>query len=366
MKCTLLATLCLSAPLLAQDKPLDGQSPPPSAPAGKWEALLAGKLTDHWTGMSMAIDSPLIKTAPNPDKEGEIILHIDRGPTGLIRSLQPYENFILELDWRHLTAAPNAGGSKDTSGNSGILIAHGPFPKAGGPYPPEGHEIQVCNLGNSTWYTSHGDLFSLPGTDSMAIPDPRFATNHACGHRSMPVEFRAKPTGEWNHVRITCVDGTLQQEMNGALVTALYRLSPRKGYLSFESEGGPAEFKNMRLQPLEADPDLDPKHVAPLLNQPMATAYLTNKKATELPSANFFLMVDVNESVPLNEFVTGVTLADTEVKGRLLIGMKDGKLDLMQDDKPLQDTVTVPANTALTLHLELKPTGHTLLMTPLP
>ena len=33
------------------------------------------------------------------------------------------------------------------------------------------------------------------------------------------------------HVRITCVDGVIQQEVNGALVTSLYRVSPRKGYM---------------------------------------------------------------------------------------------------------------------------------------
>ncbi len=369
MKSAFLASFCLCTVLNAQDKPVDGNFPPPQAPAGKWENLLAGKLTDHWTGMSMAIDSPLIKTAPNPDKPGEIVLHIDRGPTGLIRSLLPYENYILEMDWRHLTEAPNAGGGNGTSGNSGLLIAHGPFPKAGGPYPAEGHEVQVCNLGNGSWYTSHGDLFTLPGTDSSAIPDPRFANSHSCGHRSMPIEYRGKPTGEWNHVRLTCVDGTLQQEVNGALVTALYRISPRKGYISFESEGGPVEFRNMRLQELTPDPELSPKHMAPVFKEPMACAYITERKSLSLPVDNFFLMIDLKEPMVLNQLVTGLELPEKEVKGRLLVGMRNGAFDVSLDDEkePIVKTTKVPAGATPTLHLELKPAaiGHTLLHTPL-
>ena len=366
MKFSLLASLCLCSLLTAQEKPVDGSFPPPTAPAGTWESLLAGNLTDHWTGMSMAIDSPLIKTMPNPDKPGEFILHIDRGPTGLIRSMKPYENYILEMEWRHLTEAPSAGGGKGTSGNSGLLIAHGPFPNVGGPYPPEGHEVQVCNLGNGSWYTSHGDLFTLPGTNSQAIPDPRFANSHSCGHRSMPIQFRGKPTGEWNQIRLTCVDGTLQQEVNGALVTSLYRISPRKGYISFESEGGPVEFRNMRLQELTPDPDLAPKHLAPLLREPMACAYLTERKAVNLPAGNYFLMLDVKEPMPLNQLITGLELPEQEVKGRLLLGVRDGQFDLSLNQKPIGASAPVPAGAAVVLHLELKPAaiGHTLLLTP--
>ena len=136
-------------------EPQDGQFPPPKPPEGKWEALLTAPLEAKWTGMSMSIQSPLLSTTPNPDRAGEIVLHIARGPTGLIRSIKPYENYVLEYEFRHLTEAPSAGGGNGTSGNSGLIIAHSAFPKPGGPYPNEGHEIQVCHLGNGSWYTSH-------------------------------------------------------------------------------------------------------------------------------------------------------------------------------------------------------------------
>jgi hypothetical protein len=369
MKIPLLLTalLILNAPAAEPAaKPVDGKMPPPTAPEGKWRSLLTGNLADNWTGMSMSLQSPLISTKPNPDKPGEYILHIDHGRTGLIRSLSYFENFILEMEWRHLTEAPNAGGGNGTSGNSGLLICHSAFPSPGGPYPAEGHEVQVCNLGNGTWYTSHGDIFTLPGTSSMAIPDPRFAVSHACGHRSMPVEFRGSKTGEWNHVRITCVDGVIQQEVNGALVTSLFRASPRKGYMSFESEGGDVEFRNMRLQELPADPDLAAKHIAPLLPEEMTSDYLTERKATDLPSGNFMVMADVKGEVPLSALASGLGLPDRKVTGRVLISVRDGKVTASAKGKPEVENQPLAAGGPAQLHLETAGLnfGHVLLFKP--
>ena len=84
----------------------------------------------------------------------------------------------------------------------------------------------------------------------------------------MPVAFHGSKTGEWNRIRLTSVDGVIQNEVNGHLASSLYRASPRKGYISFESEGAAVEFRNMRLQELTPDPELAPKHIATLLPDP--------------------------------------------------------------------------------------------------
>lgn len=362
-------------PVITADKSVDGQFPPPTAPADlKWENLLYGQLTDQWTGMSMSISDPTLTTRPSPDQPGSYILHIGRKEgTGLIRSIKPYGNCILEYEWRHLTEAQNAGGGKDpktgevTSGNSGILIFHSAFPKPGSPYPNEGHEIQVCNLGNGSWYTSHGDTFTLPGTISQAIPDPRFAVSHVCGHRSMPLAFNAKPTGGWNATRITCVDGVIQHEINGHLASSLYRATPRSGYISFESEGAPAEFRNMRIVALEADPEMNPKHNAPVLPQDMSCDYITDKKQEAiLPAGNFMAMVDVEGKVALNDLVDGLGLPDTQVGGRLLVIAKDGQTQIFANGNPIASVGWPKAMPAIprTLHVEAAKTGHVLVFAP--
>ena len=236
----------------------EGKFPPPKPPDVKWVDLLSGKLTDHWTDMncSLADSFKLVK-----DEHGVAVLAGSGRPIGLVRSLRAYENFILEVDWRHLTEAPSSAksGRGGTTGNSGIYVWADPIPPPGNSF-TRAIEVQVCNLGNGQWYTSNGDLFPIHG--ATMIPDPRFAVS---GSRSMPIEFRAAKTGEWNHCRITCADGTIQQEFNGAVVTAGFRCSPRKGYLCLESEGGPVEFKKMRVTELPPSPDLKPDQVSILL-----------------------------------------------------------------------------------------------------
>ncbi len=264
---SILACALLAPAALAQE---EGKYPPPKPPELKWEDLLSGKLEDHWADMNCAIHSPTFALKADPDNPKGNLLALTRRPTGLIRSQKHYENFILECDWRHLTSAPTASGTKDTTGNSGLYVWADPLPTVGGNF-TRAIEVQVCNLGNAKWYTSHGDLFPIWG--ATMTPDPRFGVS---GSRSMPAEFRAKKTGEWNYIRITCVDGTIQQEMNGAVVSAGFRASPKKGYLCIESEGGPVEYRNMRIHELPGDPKLAKADMAVELPEGTKTTCLYN------------------------------------------------------------------------------------------
>ena len=345
-------------------EPEDGRFPPPQPPAGQWEQLLDGPLEKHWTGMSLSIQSPLLSMKPDPDGTGGNILQIARGPTGLIRSLKAYENFVLEYEFRHLTEAPSANGGPETSGNSGLIIAHSAYPQPGGPYPNEGHEIQVCNLGNGSWYTSHGDTFTMPGSTSQGIPDPRFGVSHSCGHRSMPVAFHGSRTGEWNRIRITSVDGVIQNEVNGHLASALYRASPRKGYMSFESEGAPVEFRRMRLQELAPDPDLAPKHIAALLPETMTTEYVTARAPLPLPEGDFIAMADVTGSLPLASLAAGLGLPERPVTGRVQVMRRDGKVSVSEGGREILPAQPLPAGAMGVLHLEAGKFGHVLLFRP--
>ena len=367
MKPYLVLAFLLAAFVACAEEAVDGKFPPPKPPEGKWENLFSGALEERWTGMSMSIKSPLISTAPNGERPGEYVLRIARGPTGLIRSMKAYENFILEYEFRHLTEAPSAGGGKGTSGNSGLIIYHSAMPKPGGPYPNDGHEIQVCNLGNGSWYTSHGDTFTMPGSISTAIPDPRFGVSHECGHRSMPIAFNGSKTGEWNRIRITGMDGVIQNEVNGTLASTLFRASPRKGYMSFESEGAPVEFRNMRIQELPADPDLAVKHIAPLLPEPMTTDYITERNPVELPAGNFIASADVNGAATLSALsalVTGLGLPDVEVGGRVIVTARDGKVSVNAKGKDIVTAQPLAVDAKGVLHLEAGKFGHVLLFKP--
>jgi Domain of Unknown Function (DUF1080) len=161
-------------------------------------------------------------------------------PTGFMATDRMYENFIIELDWRHMKDA----------GNSGVFIWGEGLPAPGVPY-ARGIEVQVLDLGyernKGAWegFTSHGDIFPIWG--ATMTPIAPIAKN---GKRSFPSEKRVKPSPEWNHYRITCNAGEIRLEVNGKQVTVGKDCTPRKGFICLESEGSEAHFKNVMIKEL--------------------------------------------------------------------------------------------------------------------
>lgn len=181
-------------------------------------------------------------------------------PTGFMRSEKHYENFVLELEWRHLKAA----------GNSGVFIWSSPKPS--GAY-AKAVEVQILDAGytelvargggKTDWFTGQGDVFAIHGM--KMIPFAPTAPNPASSMRSFPSENRTRPAPEWNHYRITALNGTVLLAVNGKEVSGGYNCSVRKGYLALESEGSPTEFRNIRIKEWPTS-NPKPEEIAPLAN----------------------------------------------------------------------------------------------------
>jgi hypothetical protein len=157
-----------------------------------------------------------------------------------------YQNFILELEWRHLKP----------KGNAGVFIWADDITARGVPF-HRGIEVQVLenDYGNSNSHTTHGDIFPIHGATMTPI------NGRGNGSRAFPTESRSKPSPEWNHYRIECRDGEISLAVNGKVVTRGKNCIPRKGYICLESEGGVVDYKNIKIQELP-DTDIDPKHIA--------------------------------------------------------------------------------------------------------
>lgn len=171
-------------------------------------------------------------------------------PTGVLRSDRQYENFILELSYRH--QAPK--------GNAGLFVWSEPMPVIGEPF-TRSIEVQILDGRNSDTYTSHGDVFAIQGaTFKPDRPHPRGWM------RCLPSERRAKPAGQWNHYRVTCVDGAIKLAVNGKQVSGGSESSLRKGYICLESEGSEIHFKDIRIKELPTSHP-KPEQVAPLAEE---------------------------------------------------------------------------------------------------
>jgi len=188
----------------------------------------------------------VVNTAPSTwsfNEEGYLVC--SGKPIGEIRTERMLQNFIVEVEWRHLVPG----------GNAGIFVWADDISARGQPF-IRGVEVQVLDTayGESKSHTTHGDIFPIHG--ASMTPE-----NGRGGSRAFPLENRSKPSPEWNHYRVECRDGTVTLSVNGKVVTVGHDCIPRRGYLCLESEGGLVHWRNARIQEL-ADTPIDPAHIA--------------------------------------------------------------------------------------------------------
>ncbi|MHC4703898.1 MAG: 3-keto-disaccharide hydrolase, partial [Planctomycetota bacterium] len=180
--------------------------------------LFNGRNLDGWVNVNCAPETWTVR-------DGMIVC--TGIPTGVLRTDRHYENYVLELEWRHMKKG----------GNAGLFIHSDPVTARGQPF-TRSIEMQIMD-GNA------GDMFSIHGaTMRTDKPHPRGWM------RSLPSEDRMNPTGQWNHYRIESRSGTATLAVNGKVVTRGYDLNPRRGYICLESEGSEIHFRNITIKEL--------------------------------------------------------------------------------------------------------------------
>jgi hypothetical protein len=186
-----------------------------------FSSLFDGKDLNGWINVNCAPETWTVQ-------DGMIIC--TGFPTGVLRTEQQYENFILELDWRHI----------HKNGNAGLFIHSDALTAPGQPF-TRSIECQIMD-GNE------GDMFAIHG--ARLTPDNEDPFEKVGWMRSFPKEKRMNPTGDWNHYRVTSREGILSLAVNGAIVTRGFNIVPRKGYICLESEGSKVYFRNIRIKEL--------------------------------------------------------------------------------------------------------------------
>jgi hypothetical protein len=195
-----------------------------------------------------------------------------------------YENFELELEWRHLKSG----------GNAGVFLWSDPLPPPGTPF-PRGMEVQVLDVGVSFPQPAKTLLpMLLPNGDEAVGADGKpkqeevldagdsgiylrgssksqvniwcwpAGSGEVYGYRTdrrMPPEVRAavtpkkradKPVGQWNRFIITMRGDRLTVNLNGETVIENAQLPgvPARGPLALQHHGDPIEFANLFIREL--------------------------------------------------------------------------------------------------------------------
>ncbi len=186
--------------------------------------------------------------------EGEVpFIQCSGIPTGVLRTAEMYENFILEMDWMH----------EEEPGNAGLFIWSDGLTARGVPF-TRSIEVQimltpdVLDDKGRLLYTGQGDIFAIHGA-TMKPDRP-----HPAGwNRCLPSARMTRGKGQWNHYTVTANKGRITLAVNGVEVGGASDINPRKGFICLESEGTPIRFRNIKLTPLPAaDPPISPAQCA--------------------------------------------------------------------------------------------------------
>ena len=195
--------------------------------AGDFKPLFNGTDLEGWVN---------VNGAESTWRAEDGMLRCTGRPICVLRTERMYENFVLELEWRH----------EDPRGNAGVFVWSDPIPARGVPF-TRAVEVQVMLGAETEQYTSEGDIFAIWG--ASLTPD----RPHPSGYqRCLPSEARTRGAGFWNHYRIECIDGRITLAVNGKVVSGGYDVNPRVGYICLEAEGSPIDFRNLRIQELPA------------------------------------------------------------------------------------------------------------------
>lgn len=175
-----------------------------AATAGKRVSLFNGKNLKGWT---------VLKCEAKVDN-GDILI---QGGNGLIQSKKKYADFVLEWDWKMLSA---------DKWDSGIYFRYDTVPP-NKPWPPR----YQANLRKGM----EGNVDGLKGATSTGLIKP----------------------GEWNTFKMTVKGNKAELEINGKPAWKAEGLEgPKSGYIALQAEvpgGGQHRFRNIYITELEAE-----------------------------------------------------------------------------------------------------------------
>jgi hypothetical protein len=149
------------------------------------------------------------------------ILHITGASSGYLRTKKDYSNFILSADWRWTKSL----------GNSGVLVYIQPKDTIW----PACYQVQQ-KAGNAGDIICMNGLWAKECTDSVKFTVNKIQVSNE------------KPLGEWNTMLVISKNKTLKVFVNGELQNYITGLTAGEGFIGFQNEGKPIEFRNLSIK----------------------------------------------------------------------------------------------------------------------
>lgn len=148
------------------------------------------------------------------------LLQISGASSGYLRTTKSFADYTMELEWRWTKKL----------GNSGVLV----HIQSKDTIWPVCYQVQQRS-------DAAGDIICMNGLwakeckDSVKFTVPKYLPSNE------------KPLGEWNAMKVICKKNTLKVFINGVLQNNVTGLTAVNGYIGFQNEGVPLEFRKLLI-----------------------------------------------------------------------------------------------------------------------
>lgn len=149
------------------------------------------------------------------------VLKISGISSGYIRTKKAYKNYVLSLEWRWTQKA----------GNSGVLVH----------IQPKDTIWPVCYQVQQKAQAA-GDIICMNGLWAKECTDSvKFTV-------AKKLDSNEKKPSEWNNMKVICRKNKITVYINGVFQNEITGLTSNKGFIGFQNEGTPLEFRNVEIK----------------------------------------------------------------------------------------------------------------------
>ncbi len=184
--------------------------------------MFNGKDLSGWqtTGNWLVLEDGTVTLEPRPGEWGW------QRYADYLATTRKYADFVIDLEFKY-----------NEKGNSGVFLRIGDLEN----HVESGFEVQII------------DTYGKPNDE---------LTHHDAGgviRTQAPTHNAIKPAGEWNHYNITVNGDQLTVILNGEKINEIdlsksaMKDRPAEGYISFQDEGKPIWYRNVRIKELNKD-----------------------------------------------------------------------------------------------------------------
>jgi hypothetical protein len=200
-------------------------------------ALFNHKDLSGWHADVPELDTSKTKRTPFVVRDG-MLVSVGK-PEGHLITDNVYENYRLEIEYR-FTRDP---------GNCGVLI-HASTPRALFGMFPKSLEVQMMHENAGDFWCIVEDI-SVVNMEQRRGPKENWGITEGKERRIINlVDGAEKPPGEWNKMKIECLNDEVKVWINDLLVNHGTNCTARKGQIAVQAEGSEVEFRQIDLTPI--------------------------------------------------------------------------------------------------------------------